>query len=228
MSGKKGDVMELFEAQSLASLILKEDLTQKTKFADRIGYTRSYLYEIEKKPLTQDFIEIVEAKLGIKLNTASASSELHTKNDGAEMMYWEKGLKYGDYTRSSKLRSVWTDKEIIKGFWNCKSINLRCIRVFDDRMEGGIDPLEEGDIVLIDTAKTDYTNGGVFLYTAELNGFKILRIARIAVKAIEGVVVFSWNNSDKYSSKTYTKEDLVNAKFVVQARVIHNATRMIR
>lgn len=220
--------MQLYEAQCLASLMLKEDLTSKTKFADRIGYARSYLYEIERKPLTQDFIEIIESKLDIKLTTKSASSELHTKNDGVELVYWEKGAKYGDYTKSPRLRTLWSDKEIIKGFWSLQSANLRCIRVFDDRMEGGIDSLEEGDIVTIDTSKKDYTNGGVFLYTAELNGFKILRIGRITVKAIEGLVVFSWNNSDKYPPKIYSKDDLSKANFEVQARVIHNSTRVIR
>ena len=220
--------MELFEAQCLASLILKEDLTEISVFAKKIGYARSYFYKVKKKPLTQDFIEVIENKLGIKLTSQTASSNLHTKNDGYEIMYWEKGQKYGEYTKSSRLRSVWFDKEILKGFWSVTPANLRCIRVFDDRMEGGIDKLEEGEIALIDITQTDYTNGGVFLYTAELNGFKILRFARITVKAIEGVVVFSWDNSEKYAPKVYTPDELVNANFKVKGRVIHNATRVIR
>lgn len=222
--------MKLYQAQALASLILKEDLLNVKTFAEKIGYARTYLYEFKNNELPQSFIETIEAKLDVKLTTKSASSELHTKNDGAEIIYWEKCKDYGDYTISSRLRTAWSDKEIIKGFWGSKSADLRCIRAFDDRME---DPncnhsIEEGDILLFDTARTDYTNGGVFLYSAEINGFKFLRIARIAVKAIEGVVVFSWINSNKYTPKTYTPDELKKAKFQVHGRILHNASKQIK
>ena len=220
--------MQLYEAQCLASLMLKEDLTSKTKFAKRIGYTRSYLYELERKELTLDFIETLESKLNIKLTTRSASSELHTKNDGAESIYWEKCANFGEFTKSPKLRTLWSDKEIIKGFWYTQSKNIRCIKVFDDRMVTQDGLMNEGSIVALDVSQTDYTNGGVFLYSAVINNFKILRIARITIKPFEGVVFFSWNNAEKYPSKSYTIEELKEKEFKVHARVLHDATHLIK
>ena len=220
--------MELFQLQCLASLALKEDLTEMSNFAKRIGYTRSYLYKVRKKPLPQCFIEAVETKIGRKLTSVGASSELHTINDGTESIYWEKCLDYGDFTKSPKLRTLWGDKEIIKGYWYTHSKNIRCIRIFDDRMTTKDGLLQEDAIVALDISQTDYTNGGIFLYSAKINNFKILRIARIAVRPFEGVVVFSWNNEEKYPLKKYTLEELKQAEFKVHARVLHDATHLLR
>lgn len=220
--------MQLYEAQCLASLMLKEDLTSKTKFAKKIGYARSYLYELEQKELTLDFIETLEYKLNIKLTSKSASSELHTRNDGAESIYWEKCNDFGEFTKSPKLRTLWGDKEVIKGFWYTQSKNIRCIKVFDDRMVTPDGLMQEGAIVALDVSQTDYTNGGVFLYSATINNFKILRMARITVLPFEGVVQFNFNNSEKYPPTQYTQEGLKQANFKVHAKVLHDATHLIK
>lgn len=220
--------MELYQLQCLASLALKEDLTEMSNFAKRIGYTRSYLYKVRRKPLTQNFIESVELNIGKNLTSKGTSSELHTINDSTEIVYWEKCSDFGAFTKTPKIRSVWDDKEIIKGYWYTLSKNIRLIRIFDDRMVTKDGLMQEDAIVELDITQTDYTNGGVFLYSAKINNFKILRIARIAIRPFEGVVVFSWNNSEKYQPKYYTFEELKEKEFKIHARVLHDRTHLIR
>lgn len=220
--------MKLFQAQALASLILKEDLSNVKTFAQRIGYARTYLYELKNKELSQSFIETIEQKLKIKLTSKSASSELHTKNDGAESEYWSLCNSFGDFTKNPKLRTLWGDKEIIKGWWNRRIEDIRCINVFDDKMSGGYDSLDIGDIVAIDISDTDISNGGVFLFSAEVGNFRTLNIARITILPIDEKIMFSYNNSEKYPPKTYHIADLKRVKFKVYARIVHNATHEIK
>ncbi len=220
--------MELYQLQCLASLALKEDLTEMSNFAKRIGYTRSYLYKVRRKPLTQSFIEAVELNIGKKLAVKGASSELHTIGDGTEIIYWEKCSDFGEFTKTPKIRTAWDDKEIIKGYWYTLSKNIRLIRIFDDRMVTKDGLMQEDAVVELDITQTDYTNGGVFLYSAKINNFKILRIARIAIRPFEGVVVFSWNNSEKYPPKSYSLDELKEKEFKIHARVLHDRTHLIR
>lgn len=220
--------MKLFQAQALTSLILKEDLSNIKTFAERIGYARTYLYELKNKELSQNFIETIEQKLKIKLTSKSASSELHTKNDGAESDYWELCNSFGDYTKNPKLRTLWGDKEIIKGWWNRRIEDIRCINIFDDKMSGGYDPLNVGDIVAIDTSDSDISKGGIFLFSVEVDNFRTLNIARITILPIEEKIMFSYNNSEKYPPKTYKITELQKVKFKVYARLIHNATHELQ
>ena len=218
----------IYQLQCLASLALKEDLTDLTKFAKKIGYARNYLYKIKNEPCSESFIQAVQEKVGKKLINTGTSSELHTINDSTEIIYWEKCSDFGAFTKTPKIRTVWDDKEIIKGYWYTLSKNLRAIRVFDDRMVTKDGLMQEDAIIELDITQTDYTNGGVFLYSAKINNFKILRIARIAIRPFEGVVVFSWNNSEKYPPKSYTLEELKEKEFKIHARVLHDRTHLIR
>ena len=221
--------MKLYEVQALATLKTRTNCNKISDFARLTGYSESYLYEFGDKELPMSLIETFEEKLGFKFTSKSASSNLHTLNDGAESIYWEKCKDYGEFTISPKLRTLWGDKEIIKGWWQTLSKNIRVIKVFDDRMvtSDGI-LLQEGSIVAIDTSQTDYTNGGVFLYSAVVNNFKILLMARITVKPFDGVIEFTWNNADKYPPAQYTQEELTHANFKVHARVLHDATHLIK
>jgi len=211
--------MNIIEIISHMQLREKKAIT-KMRLAEMLGISYSYLQRFkDDDELPEHYIEGLEIKLGYKLkDDIQSSSYLFDEKSGY------------NFTRANKLTILRGDKEIHQGWWNSNPDNIRALRVFDDRMDNPNTPeqLEIGDIVSVDIGKTDIANGGVFLYTAELNGIKILRIARIKVQAIEGFVIFSWNNKDKYAPKSYTFEQLQQAKFKVIGRIMNNETHVIK
>ena len=92
--------------------------------------------------------------------------------------------------------------------------NLKTFRASGDSMETII---EDGDMLLVDTGRTDFSNGGIFLLTINNDWFvKRLR------KRLSGELDIISDN-EKYPVETFKPDD--NIEIVVKGRVVKNLSR---
>ena len=92
--------------------------------------------------------------------------------------------------------------------------NLKTFRASGDSMETII---EDGDMLLVDTGRTDFSNGGIFLLTINNDWF----VKRLRKRLSGELDVISDN--EKYPVETFKPDD--NIEIVVKGRVVKNLSR---
>ena len=93
--------------------------------------------------------------------------------------------------------------------------NLKTFTASGDSME---DTIDDGNLLLVDLGRKDYTNGGIFVITIN-NDWYVKRLR----KRINGELDVISDNSAKYPVETYTKKD--NIEIVIKGRVIKNLSK---
>lgn len=92
---------------------------------------------------------------------------------------------------------------------------LKVFTACGDSME---DTIDDGNLLLVDTGRTDFNNGGIFIITINNEWFvKRLR------KRINGQLDIISDNQAKYPIESYMPED--NIEIVVKGRVIKNLSK---
>lgn len=210
--------MQLFEIISKMQLVEKKEFT-KIDLAKMLGVSYQYLQRI-KNDIPAQYIEGLELKRGYKLR--ENESNINTNNDGAfEIPYWE-GYADFEFIKRTDIPSLWEDKNFILSL-NKSCENIRLIRIFNKKMDGGAYPYRENDIAYIDLGDCDYTDGGIYVFSTEIEDKKHLFIGMLNPN-IDGDVVISYKNS-VLPPKIRTIEQLQNVKFKVIGRVFYNKTR---
>lgn len=92
--------------------------------------------------------------------------------------------------------------------------NLKTFRASGDSMTPII---EDGDLLLVDTARTDFYNGGIFLLTINNNWF----IKRLRLRLSGELDIISDN--DKYPTETFQNNE--DIEVMIKGRVIKNLSR---
>lgn len=92
--------------------------------------------------------------------------------------------------------------------------NLKTFKASGDSMESLI---EDGDILLVDTGRKDFNNGGIFLLTINNDWF----VKRLRLRVTGELEIISDN--DKYPVETLQPD--ANIEIVVKGRVIKNLSR---
>ena len=92
--------------------------------------------------------------------------------------------------------------------------NLKTFKTSGDSMESII---EDGDLLLVDTGRTDFANGGIFLLTRNNDWF----VKRLRKRLSGELDVISDNT--KYPVETFKPDD--DIEIVVKGRVIKNLSR---
>ncbi len=92
--------------------------------------------------------------------------------------------------------------------------NLKTFKASGDSMESII---EDGDLLLVDTGRTDFNNGGVFLLTINNDWF----IKRLRKRLSGELDVISDNT--KYPVETFKPDD--DIEIIVKGRVVKNLSR---
>lgn len=105
-------------------------------------------------------------------------------------------------------------KEIIKDIWKAEVNNLKLFKASGDSMEPVI---EDGNILLIDTSRTDFNNGGIFLLTINNDWF----IKRLRLRVTGELDIISDNS--KYPVETLKPNSSIEIS--VKGRVIKNLSR---
>lgn len=105
-------------------------------------------------------------------------------------------------------------REIIKNIWNAKPENLKIFKASGDSMA---DTIEDNNILLVDTSKLDYRNGGVFLLTINNDWY----IKRLRLRITGELDIISDNS--KYPVETLLPDTAKEIKII--GRVIKNLSR---
>lgn len=105
-------------------------------------------------------------------------------------------------------------KELIQDVWGVDPANLKLFKCSGDSMEPII---ENGNILLVDTSKNDFNNGGIFLLTINNEWF----IKRLRLRVTGELDIISDN--DKYPTETLQPNS--NIEIIVKGRVIKNLSK---
>ena len=87
-----------------------------------------------------------------------------------------------------------------------------------DKMDGGVKPYRNGNILVIDKTQTDISLSGVYFFTTNNNEEVFVNNFR---KTPFGQVVFGFDNP-KYENYEVSLEEFQNANINFFGRVIHN------
>lgn len=105
-------------------------------------------------------------------------------------------------------------REIIKNIWNSKPEDLKIFKASGDSMA---DTIEDNNILLVDTSKIDYRNGGIFLLTINNDWY----IKRLRLRITGELDIISDNS--KYPVETLLPDTAKELKII--GRVIKNLSR---
>ena len=209
--------MKLIVAISIIQLKKKKRI-KNSDIATKLGVSRQYISGLENEDLTQNFIEKLEAAYGIMFDHANIGNTL----DGSfEIPYWD-GVKDFEFAKRTDITSMYEDKEFIRSL-NKECDNIRLIRVFNKKMDGGIYPYRENDIAYLDLGETDCRDGGVYLFSTKTGGKKHLFIAQLNPN-IDGDIVITYRNAVTLQ-KVRTLEQLKEVDFKIIGRIFYNKTR---
>lgn len=106
-------------------------------------------------------------------------------------------------------------REIIKDLWHVQNPNV--LKLFKASGDSMADTIEDGNILLVDTSRIDYQNGGIYLLTINNDWF----IKRLRKRLSGELDVISDN--PKYPIETFKPND--DIEIVVKGRVIKNLSR---
>jgi hypothetical protein len=105
-------------------------------------------------------------------------------------------------------------REIIKNLWNSKPEDLKIFKASGDSME---ETITDNDLLLINIAKTDFRNGGIFLLTINNDWY----IKRLRLRITGELDIISDN--PKYPIETLTPNTIKELKVI--GRVIKNLSK---
>lgn len=219
--------MKLIEAISIIQLKKKKRI-RNSDIADKLGVKRSYITEVEKGELTQNFIERLEAAYGVVFDCKTIGN---TFDGSFEIPYWD-GVKDFEFAKRTDITSMYEDKEFIRSL-NKECENIRLIRIFNKKMDGGIItkinnkidyyPYRENDIAYLDLGDTNCDDGGVYLFSTKTGGKKHLFIAQLNPN-IDGDIVITYRNAVTLQ-KVRTLAQLKEVNFKIIGRIFYNKTR---
>ena len=105
-------------------------------------------------------------------------------------------------------------KELIQDVWKANPKDLKLFKASGDSMQPII---EDGDILLVNTARTDFQNGGIFLLTIENDWF--IKRLRLRVDGILEII----SENERYLKEVVPRNATLEIK--IYGRVIKNLSR---
>lgn len=106
-------------------------------------------------------------------------------------------------------------REIIKDLWHVQDPNV--LKLFKASGDSMADTIEDGNILLVDTSRTDYQNGGIYLLTIDNDWF----IKRLRKRLSGELDIISDN--PKYPIETFKPN--TNIEITIKGKVIKNLSR---
>jgi hypothetical protein len=160
------------------------------------------------------------------LNESTTSSNSNSESifpGKVELKYWGEGLPCEDKLKNPTVTNLIVDREIIYTHWHAKDeLELCFIAMPGDKMDGGVQPYRNGDILIIDKTQTDISLSGVYFYTT--NNHEEVFVSNIRLSPF-GQVAFGFGNP-KYEDYDVSVEDFESANIQIIGRVIHNQSEV--
>lgn len=186
-----------------------KNITQ-SKIADDLGLTRQYISQLKGKILSDEYIETLERIYHVDLFAPIIEC--------VEIDYIHIAPSCGKGTvvlDEADVTPVRIGKEIIKDIWKVSNPDvLKLFKASGDSMETTI---EDGNILLVDTSRTDYHNGGIYVLTINNDWF----VKRLRLKINGDLEIISDN--PKYDPEVLKPNTDIEINVV--GRVIKNLTR---
>ncbi len=212
--------INIIEAMAYAQLQLKREITLQD-MAQALGVSRQYISKIKDKILTAPQISKIEN--GLKISLASAIS---SHKEYYEIHYLEVDGLQKQRVKNNFITTLWLDRELIEKDWRKDYRNLRVTKMLGDKMDGGTHPLKNNDTLLVDVSETDIINSGIYVYTTENAGKKLVFISGMNVLA-NGDLKFYFTSSKAYQDKILSTKDLEKVNFAIVGRVIKNLSELL-
>lgn len=186
-----------------------KNITQ-SKIAEDLGLTRQYISQRKGKHLSEEYIEKLENIYHVDL--------LEPIIESVEIDYIHITPSCGRGTvvlDDADVTPVRIGKEVIKDIWKVSSPEvLKLFKASGDSMENTI---EDGNILLVDTSRTDYHNGGIYVLTINNDWF----VKRLRLKINGDLEIISDN--PKYEPEVLRPNTDIEINVV--GRVIKNLSR---
>lgn len=218
--------LNVFEVAAIATLQLKREVS-KNDIANALGVTRQYIWKIKDDPLSQEQLLKIATVLGVKFELDEKTIENREISNRCEYIpYWDGCPVCAERIKDNQITSLLLDSELIINKLNCEPSALKIIAMPGEEMNGGVYPIRNGDILLIDTSKTDLTESGVFFITTQ-NCTKVL--VRRLLETMTGDVFSSCDNPmyKEIVDKMWSREELEEMDFKVIGKVIKNMSYTI-
>lgn len=201
--------------KTLENILAK--LNQKTglqftqsQIAKTLDVSRQYISQMKGKEMPLNYIEQLENVYAVKLLDEHA-------DDCIELEHIHINPSCGKGTvviDEAVVTHIRIGKDIISNVWKSAPENIKVFRASGDSMSPLI---EDEDLLIVDTAKTDYNNGGVFLLTINNDWF----IKRLRLRVTGELDIISDNT--RYEVETLKPNTDIEIKVV--GRVIKNLSR---
>lgn len=135
--------------------------------------------------------------------------------DAVEIVYYD-NPKLTNIIKNPAITSIWLDRELVHNKWHKNEKDLRTISMPGDNMNGGIDPIFNGDMLIIDISSTDVQRSGIYAFTTRGETKLFVNILR---QRVNGDVEFShWNPN--YDLSVRSAEELKQLDFKIIGRMI--------
>ena len=205
------ETLNVSEVVAIATLRLGREVS-RLEIANALETSAQWAIKNKDLPLSDEQIEKIEEVLGIKLLVTSMYP------GKIELKYWGEGLPCEEKLKNPAINSVLMDREIINTDWATDEKELNIIAMPGDKMDGGVKPYRNGNILVIDKTQTDISLSGVYFFTTNNNEEVFVNNFR---KTPFGQVVVEFDNP-KYENYEVSLEEFQNANINVIGRVIHN------
>jgi len=211
--------MNIIEVASMATIETGKKVSQ-AKIGEILGYkSRQSVHANKNKTLSKEQIALIKKTLNISL---SGLKQL----EYYEIHYLEiEGLQ-NQRIKNNLVTTLWLDRELIEKDWRKSHENLRVTKMLGDKMNGGAHPLKNNDTLLVDISETDIINSGVYVYTTENEGEKLVFISGISIQA-NGDIKFYFTSPKTYQDKILSTKELEKVNFAIVGRVIKNLSELL-
>ena len=218
------------QAASLISLLCNKEIS-RNQIGSIIGLSRQTTHRHKDRELEESDIVRLEEEFGICIpREFSIVENVQSGEDLSgrfvNIPYWHDEKCENDKIKDKLVTSIVLDLELVVHKLNCEPENLRIIAMPGEEMDGGTYPLKNGDILLIDTSQTDYSNSGVYFVTTQNN--KMVFVRRL-LELMYGSISSSVDNPiyAPQVNKTLTQKQLTEIDFKIVGRVIKNLSLKI-
>ena len=218
------------QAASLISLLCNKEIS-RNQIGSIIGLSRQTTHRHKDRELEESDIVRLEEEFGICIpREFSIVENVQSGEDLSgrfvNIPYWHDEKCENDKIKDRLVTSIVLDLELVVHKLNCDPENLRIIAMPGEEMDGGTYPLKNGDILLIDTSQTDYSNSGVYFVTTQNN--KMVFVRRL-LELMYGSISSSVDNPiyAPQVNKTLTQKQLTEIDFKIVGRVIKNLSLKI-
>lgn len=206
----------IIEIQDIIQKLTKAKITQ-IDIAEALGCGRSNISLRSKSNsrLTFEEIKKIEQYFNISLNNQQT---LQTDSDIINIPYWSElpeELKHPEYPY------VLAQRVSIEKGWNVKPENLCIVPMVGDKLSKYWYPINDGDILIIDTSHNYIRGNGVYFATSRNNTRFWVREMQVLVNDDLEIKGFSPSGNN---TRVLTRKELEEVDFKVIGKVIKNVS----